>query len=179
MRSYVDARIGAQGIKMDKLQLINDDYKGYVEHVRHACRGILLNGSNILLCYESKENRYIIPGGGLEEGETLEGACEREILEETGYEVKATDNYLEIEELFDNWKHINHYFLCSIKSDTGMLHLTKAEEQAGYKTLWLPLDKAVGIFGRYEEFHATNIADYGLYRREYTALEKVREVLKI
>ena len=106
-------------------------------------------------------------------------ACEREILEETGYKVNVTDNYLEIEELFDTWKHINHYFLCNIESDTGILHLTKAEEQAGYTTVWLSLDKAIEIFGRYEEFHSKNIATYGLYRREYNALVKACELIKI
>ena len=54
--------------------------------------------------YESNNNKYIIPGGGLENEETLEEALE--------------------------------------------------------------------IFGRYEDFHKTNLADYGLYRREYFALKE-------
>ncbi|BDC92123.1 hypothetical protein TRBR_02200 [Treponema bryantii] len=34
--------------------------------------------------YESKNNKYIIPGDGVENGETLEECCERELVEETG-----------------------------------------------------------------------------------------------
>ena len=66
----------------------------------------------VLLGYEENNNKYIIPGGGLEDGETYEQCCERELLEETGMQVRAKEEYLEIEELFLDWNHINHYFVC-------------------------------------------------------------------
>ena len=74
----------------------NDDYKGYVNNLRHACRGIIINNGNVLLCYESNEGKYIIPGGGQEDNESLEQCCERELLEETGMIVKTNPCYLEI-----------------------------------------------------------------------------------
>ena len=43
---------------MKKIVQTNDDYKGYAEHIRHACRGILLNGDNVLLCYESNTKPF-------------------------------------------------------------------------------------------------------------------------
>ena len=176
---YVDARTGALlGNEMKTIQLKNDDYKGYVNNLRHACRGIIINNGNVLLCYESNEDKYIIPGGGQEENETLEQCCQRELLEETGMIVKTNPCYLEIEELFLDWRHINHYFVCEIIEDTGTFHLTENEKQAGYKTVWIPLDKAIEIFGNYETFHKTNIADYGLYRREFFALNELKKILK-
>lgn len=48
------------------------------------------NGGDILLGRRSKDpNRglYVLPGGGVKEGETLEQALIREIAEETGYQV--------------------------------------------------------------------------------------------
>ena len=56
---------------MKKIQLTNDDYKGYVEHVRHNARGIVVKDGKVLLSHEVKNKRYITPGGGLEESETL------------------------------------------------------------------------------------------------------------
>ena len=155
---------------MKIVQLINDDWLGHADHLRHACRGILVRDGKVLLSYESNNDKYIIPGGGIEPGECFSKCCEREMLEETGIRVRAGECYLETEELFDVWRHINHYYICEFIEDTGMMHLTAGEKAAGYVPVWVPLQEAIEIFGAYERFHATDIADYGLYRREYTAL---------
>ena len=157
---------------MRKLQLKNDDYLGYVKKLRHACRGIVVKDSKVLLGYEENNNKYSIPGGGVENGETYEQCCERELLEETGMEVHAKEEYLEIEELFCDWRHINHYFVCELIKDTGSINLTEGEKQAGTTFRWLPMEEALDIFSHFEDFHKTNIADYGLYRREYLALKE-------
>ena len=156
---------------MQKILLINDDYQGHVDICRHACRGIVIKDGKILLSYESNEDKYIIPGGGVEDDETLAECCAREVREETGIIVKPGEEYLEIEELFLNWRHIQHYFLCEYVEDTGVQHLTDAEIKCGDVPKWLQFEDAVDIFGKYEAFHGTSIADYGLYRREYLALK--------
>ena len=74
---------------MKNLQLINDDYLGYVKRLRHACRGIVVKDGKVLLSYETKYNKYMIPGGGVEEGENYAECCERELLEETGIKVRC------------------------------------------------------------------------------------------
>ena len=154
------------------LQLKNDDFLGYVNHVRHACRGILVKDGKVLLSYEANNGKYIIPGGGVEEGETYAECCEREMLEETGMKVRAVKCYLDIEEMFCDWDHINHYFVCEFVENTGKKHLTEAEERAGCCCAWKELSEALDIFGRYEDYHKSDIAVYGLYRREYTALKE-------
>ncbi|MBQ1592918.1 MAG: NUDIX hydrolase, partial [Treponema sp.] len=58
------------------------------------------------------------------------------------------------------------------------VHLTKNEKQAGYKTVWLPLETAMETFGNYESYHKTNIADYGLYKREFHALTEAYKIVK-
>ncbi len=161
---------------MKTIQLINDDYLGHVEHLRHACRGIVIKDGRVLLSYETKGDKYIIPGGGVEEGESFAECCERELLEETGIIARAVDNYLDIDELYDDWNHINHYFCCELVEDTGIQHLTEAEERAGYTTAWIAMDEALEIFGGYERFHESDLADYGLYRREYAALKECKEL---
>ena len=148
---------------MQKIQIINDDYQGHVDICRHASRGIVIKDGKLLLSYESNEDKYIIPGGGVEDGETLAECCAREIKEETGIIVKTGDEYLEIEELFLNWRHIQHYFLCEYIEDTGIQHLTDAEIKCGDVPRWMQIEDAIEIFGRYEEYHETSIANYGLY----------------
>ena len=80
---------------MKKIQVVNDDYQGHVDICRHACRGIVIKDGKILLCYESNEDKYIIPGGGVEDNETLDDCCARELMEETGVRVKPIENYLD------------------------------------------------------------------------------------
>ena len=60
----------------------------------------------------------------------------------------------------------------NIFEDGTVLNLTEAEAKAGCICVWKTLEEALEIFGRYEDFHKTNIADYGLYRREYFALKE-------
>ncbi len=162
-------------ILMKKIQLVNEDYEGHVDVCRHACRGIVIKDGKILLSYESNEDKYIIPGGGVEEGETFAECCAREIKEETGIIVKPIEEYLEIEEFFLNWQHIQHYFLCEFVEDTGTQALTDAEIKNGDVPRWIRFEDAIGTFGRYEEFHDINIADYGLYRREFLALKALKK----
>ena len=161
---------------MKKISLTNDDYLGYVNHLRHACRGIVIKDDMILLNYEMKNNKYMIPGGGVEDGESYAECCERELLEETGVKVKAIEEYIEIEELFEDWRHICHYFVCEFIEDTGTVHLTDAEKAVGCKGTWVPFEEALKDFGDYERFHKTAIEDFGLYRREYNALAAFKEV---
>nr|WP_297769069.1 NUDIX domain-containing protein [uncultured Butyrivibrio sp.] len=160
-----------------QMQLINDDYLGRIEKLRHACRGILVRDGKVLLCHEPKSGLYIIPGGGVEGHENYADCCEREMLEETGYKTKAAAAYLDIEEFFDVWRHINHYYICELIEDTGVQHLTEAEKLAGYTNAWVSFEQALEIFGKYEDYHATDIAIYGLYRREYTALKEYERYL--
>lgn len=49
------------------------------------------NRGRILMIRRTDNNKYSIPGGGLEAGETISQAVRREVLEETGIEVKVTD----------------------------------------------------------------------------------------
>ena len=92
--------------------------------------------------------------------------------------VKALQNYLDIDELFLDWNHINHYFVCELIEETGKLKLTEAEAKAECTFVWKTMKEALEIFGRYEDFHKTDIADYGLYRREYFALKEYCDFIK-
>ncbi|MBR5349083.1 MAG: NUDIX domain-containing protein [Lachnospiraceae bacterium] len=161
-----------------QMKLINDDYLGHVEYLRHACRGILLKDDKVLLCYESKNGKYIIPGGGVEGYETYAECCEREMLEETGMKVRPVKGFLDIEELFDVWRHINHYYICELIEDTGLQRLTEGEQRAGYTSVWKTMSEAIEIFGKYEDYHDIDIADYGLYRREFIALSEAAKELQ-
>jgi 8-oxo-dGTP pyrophosphatase MutT (NUDIX family) len=58
----------------------------------HGAAGVCVNEhGQLLMILQGKpeeEKRWSVPAGGLEKGETLEQCCAREVLEETGYEIR-------------------------------------------------------------------------------------------
>ena len=65
--------------------------------MRNSARGILIENGKILLVHRIKnidgitKEYYVIPGGGIEEGEDIETTTKRELMEEVGIEVELID----------------------------------------------------------------------------------------
>ena len=135
---------------------------------REACRGIVLSEEKILLTYEVMTDQYFLPGGGLEHEETLQECCARELAEETGYWVDSRYQYLTINEYYEEWKFVSHYFACAVTGETSR-KLTEREAEVGLEPRWVSLDEAVEIFSKHNEY-ADNEMKRGAYQREYEAL---------
>jgi ADP-ribose pyrophosphatase len=66
--------------------------KEYPDAPRVAVGGVVLHNDKVLLVLRGQapaKGLWAIPGGGVELGETMRAAAEREIMEETGLQVKA------------------------------------------------------------------------------------------
>lgn len=144
-------------------------YSDPPERVRVASRGILIDGDKILLSHEVNTGVYMSPGGGLEEGETLEECCIRELREETGYDVKPVKQFLTINEYCFETLYVSNYFICELIGK-GKQSLTEIEIDHGITPEWLEISKALEIFGEYDS-KREDIRS--LYRREYTVLTKL------
>jgi len=136
---------------------------------REACRGLVTVEGRLLLTYEVHTDQWFIPGGGMEPGETREECCIRELGEETGILVKPDFPFLTIEEYYEEWKYISHYYLCEITGKTER-KLTEREKEVGLEPRWLPLEEALEIFSKHNEYTATDEMKRGGYLREYEAL---------
>ena len=72
------------------LQIITQYAKSYIdppERKRIGCRAIIIKDNKVLLSWEERKNVYMSPGGGVEEGESLEECVIRELSEEAGFKV--------------------------------------------------------------------------------------------
>lgn len=154
---------------MKIIDIVGDNYLGKWNKTRTACRGIVIENSEILLSYESVTGQWMIPGGGLEENESEADCCIREVSEETGILVNASECLLEIDEYYENWKLINKYFICKVKG-TANTKLTEREQKVGMEARWLSVDEAKNIFSKHASYAATDEMRRGLYLREHTAL---------
>ena len=115
------------------------------------CRGIVIKDSRILISHEVNTGYYSIPGGGLEESETLEECCAREVREETGYIVKPVYHFLTINAYYKDRKNISHYFLCDVIGKTE-LRLTTEEIKLGLISNWIDTEKIFELFSKYDDF---------------------------
>lgn len=139
------------------------------EFERIGCRAIITDGSKILLSHEMNTGFYLSPGGGLENGESLEDCVLREVLEETGYTVKVIRPFVKVNEFFYDKLYISNYFVCEITGRSKQ-SLTETEIIHGVEPEWVEIETALGIFGDYE-----NAADEELaaqYKREFTVLNE-------
>jgi ADP-ribose pyrophosphatase len=84
-----------------------------------AYRGIILRDSFILMSYETLTDQWMIPGGGLEEGEDERACCAGEVAEEPGLLVEPSACALEIDEYYQNRKWVNRYFFCEVTGKTA------------------------------------------------------------
>ena len=139
------------------------------KRTRISCRGLVLREGKLLLSYETKTGLWMIPGGGLEEGETDFDCCAREVGEETGVLVRPLECVLEIREAFGEFRSASRYFTAEVigKSEARR---TEREEKAGMEALTAFSSECTGC--PYPERLWR-----GLYRREYAALKAWQEML--
>ena len=136
---------------------------------RSGSRAVILKDGMILLSHETQSGWWLIPGGGMEAGETPESCCVRETEEETGLIVRPLKQFLTLYEYYEEYRYISHYFICEVIG-SGKMHLTDAEICRGLEPQWLPFEEAFAFFSRHQDYAASSEEKRGAYLREYTAL---------
>lgn len=80
--------------------------------MRERSGAVIVRNGFLLVVKRSRSHKrfFVLPGGGVEEGETIEEACLREVLEETGLTVRIDKKLIIVEAE----KQREHYFLVTI-----------------------------------------------------------------
>ncbi|MBQ7714348.1 MAG: GNAT family N-acetyltransferase [Clostridia bacterium] len=137
--------------------------------IREGCRAIIIENGKILVSRESKSGTVMIPGGGLEAGETRDACCRRELEEETGYLVDPVECFLELDEYYKEYKFIGYYYICRIVGQ-GRVHLTEVEREVGLAPVWMDVKEFIDILSTYDDWKDVDEDRCGMYLREYTAM---------
>ncbi len=118
---------------------------------RKATRAIVLNGENILLLYTKRYHDYSLPGGGVDEGESIINGLIRELKEETGaHNVKDIKPFGLYEE-FRPWHkagfdimHMQSYcYTCTIDDELLDPELEAHELSNGMHPVWMNIHQAI------------------------------------
>ncbi len=107
---------------------------------------ILLHGDSLALIRRVKPSRqyFVIPGGGVEEGEYTENGATREAKEELGVDVDIQRLIAVVERVEANKvTHLQLYYHAAIiggvfGSGTGE-EFSRAEQRGSYEPVWIPL----------------------------------------
>ena len=136
---------------------------------RDGSRAVIIRDDRILLSHETVSGWWLIPGGGMEAGETPEECVIREVEEETGVIVRPTAQFLTLHEYYEEYRYTSHYFVCEVSGE-GEMHLTDNEKQRGLVPEWIPIKDALTLFSKHESYAAVSEEKRGSYQREYMAL---------
>lgn len=144
--------------------------------LREAARAVILNENKVALLYVSTKNFYKLPGGGVESGENIEQALRREVMEESGCDIKVLQ---EIGEIHEYRTHFNQFqksycFLTEVTGCVGQTQFTESEDTDGFELKWVPIEEAI------ELATSTQTADYmGCFVKErlVTFLKEAKRII--
>ncbi len=131
------------------------------------CRAVIENKGRILAVHEQKWNLYTLPGGTLEEGETLTECVLREVLEETGVVASNPVETIRIVEHFENESYETVFFLAEFVRETNDSQLTSLEQEEKLTKIWL---LASDLMGRLENSKSTHPYAANISHREFLGL---------
>lgn len=117
---------------------------------RTRATGLLLHEDKLLMIHRFRdgEEYYVLPGGGVEKGETPQQAILREIKEETSLEAKLknesvifTDNYTINGEKSEHQLFECEYISGEPKLSENSIEISKTTENNTYEPLWMETEK--------------------------------------
>lgn len=121
------------------------------QFTRNTTRAIVTNGENILLLYTARYDDYSLPGGGVDEGETIEQGLKRELFEETGAQNINITGELGLYQEYRPWYkddydiiHIKSYcYFCSVSDQFATPQMESYEQQNGMQPKWVNIHHAI------------------------------------
>jgi len=119
--------------------------------VRNAARAIVLKGDMILMLYTARYHDYTLPGGGVDENETILAGLIRELQEETGAQnIRDIEDFGLYEEFrpwdkdgYEIMQMRSYCYVCNIDSKLGATKYEDYEVKNGMKPVWLNIYDAI------------------------------------
>jgi len=134
-------------IRDKDLGLPFEDPEAYKQE-RKAARAIVFDkDNNVALLHATNKSYHKLPGGGVEKGEDIIEALNREAMEEIGCEIDNIKELGIVEEYRNKFSlhQLSYCFIANLKGEKGTPHLEADEIEDGFETVWLNIDEAIKI----------------------------------
>jgi 8-oxo-dGTP diphosphatase len=134
MKLLAEISEGTLGLA-DEFAVLGDSYR-----LRKSARAIVLNERGEMATqYLNTYTYHKLPGGGVDEGETVEEALYREVKEEVGCACEIVAPIGIVIEYRNKYKmlHISYGYVTKVVGDLGIPELEEGEVEEGQETRWL------------------------------------------
>ena len=111
-------------------------------------KGIILDKDGDVALIGNRVNTFLtLPGGGIDDGETIEQGIIRECREEAGCDVELLHNigYVDDYRPRDKKHCITHCYIAGIVGKKRSSDLTQDEVKNGFHVIWVPMSEALRI----------------------------------
>ncbi len=147
---------------------------------KKAARAVIVDDKNRVAIIDVRNGEYFkIPGGGIEEGETVDQAVRREAMEEAGSEIKIVQDLGE-QKFVDpgpDYNNLIHHSVCFLARKTDE-HKNPSfddwEKSNNFQLLWVDFDEAFRLF---ERSRTEDPYGQAINERDFQYLRKAREIL--
>lgn len=117
--------------------------------LRKAARAVVVDSQDqVALIFDPKHNHHKIPGGGVNNGETVRQALKREVKEEAGCAISLIDELGLVIEYRNRIEiiQISYVWLAKVRGKIGHPKFDKDERAEGHQLKWVSLQQAVRLF---------------------------------
>ena len=109
---------------------------------RTTVRVVIVHQDHLVFSYMANRNQYVLPGGGIEPGESLQVCAQRECREELGMIITADAPSAVVREYYDGiLRYQNWYVLGTFTGERTDKAVTAEEQSLGLREAWIPLQE--------------------------------------
>ena len=160
---------------MKVIEIFDENYKidKVYNRIRKATRAVIIDKDKLYMERTSSPQMVMLPGGGVEGGESNDECIARECKEECGLIVKPIKHLFAIREYYHDMIFYSVYVQCEIVGKCQK-SLTDNEKSLNMTSGWQKCEDALNELNNLmQKYRNSDEELYGCHKREYLAIKEI------